>query len=191
MEGSNDNVKYCFEKSKVTANYFIEKQSVCEEQCFKDMSSKKFDVKDNKYVETCDDSEFDFNDICWEDCPYHYYRIYTTRRTCSKTKPGENFFYDTNDNIYYQCYSSCKTCIGRGDGSTHKCQECVSGYSFIDSGKDKYAVANNCYEDCNKLYYFKPNHEYFCEESCPSGYKLISEKKKCIDSCLNDDCEYK
>ena len=186
MEGSNDNVKYCFEKSKVTANYFIEKQSVCEEQCFKDMSSKKFDVKDNKYVETCDDSEFDFNDLCWEDCPYHYYRIYTTRRTCSKTKPGENFFYDTNDNIYYQCYSSCKTCIGRGDGSTHKCQECVSGYSFIDSGKDKYAVANNCYEDCNKLYYFKPNHEYFCEESCLSGYKLISEKKKCIDSCLND-----
>ena len=54
------------------ASYFNEKQSVCEEQCFKDMSSKKFDVKDNKYVETCDDSEFDFNDICWEDCPYHY-----------------------------------------------------------------------------------------------------------------------
>ena len=187
FEGTNSqNLKYCFEKSKVTANYFIYKESSCDDQCFKDML-KKFDVNENKYVETCNEDKFDFNDLCWQDCPYHYYRIYTNRRTCSKTKPGENFFFDTNDNIYYQCYSSCKTCSARGEDSNHNCQECNSGYSFIESGKDKYAVANNCYKDCNKLYYFKPNHEYFCEESCPSDYKLISEKNKCIDSCINDD----
>ena len=189
LEGTNaQNLKYCFEKSKVTAWYFnfYSIVSSCDDQCFKDMS-KKLDIEENKYVETCDEEKFDFNDLCWQNCPYHYYRIYTNRRTCSKTKPGENFFLDTNDNIYYQCYSSCKTCNARGDDSNHNCQICNSGYSFIDTGEDKYAVAKNCYEDCDKLYYFKSNHEYFCEDSCPSGYKLISEKKKCIDSCINDD----
>ena len=149
---------------------------------------KKFDISANAYVETCDSEKFEFNDLCWDDCPYHYYRIFTNKRTCSKDEPGENFFYDSTNNIYYQCYSTCKTCNAKGSEAYHNCEQCIEEYLFINTVQDKYAITHNCYKNCEeKNYYFTLNHEYFCTDDCPTNYKLISEKNKCIDLCTNDD----
>jgi hypothetical protein len=46
---------------------------------------------------------------------------------------------------------------------------------------------SNCYEDCNKVYYFDSNNIYKCEDNCPELYKLIDSTNKCIDNCINDN----
>ena len=182
----NSGIKFCVDESNIKISMQI--KNSCSDQCFKDMA-KKFDISKNEYVDTCGAQKFDFNDLCWGDCPYNYYRLYTDRRTCSKASPGENFFLDTNNNLYTQCYKSCKTCSASGTDSNHNCDTCAENYIFISSDEDKYAVTNNCYKTCvtGTYYYFNSNHEYFCVETCPTGFKFISEKNKCIDSCPNDN----
>ena len=88
--------------------------------------------------------------------------------------------YYLKNNIYYSCYESCLKCTEEGEKSEHKCSECKEGY---------WISGTNCYKKCNYYYYFDSSIEYHCTEKkeCPNGYKLISEKKKCIDNCNNDD----
>ena len=114
----NSNIKFCVDESNIKVTNSDLKNLLknnCDDQCFKDMS-KKFDISSNSYVDSCNTNKFDFNDLCWDDCPYNYYRIYTDRRTCLKEKPGENYFLDWTNNIYYKCYSTCKTCNIRQNG---------------------------------------------------------------------------
>ena len=92
--------------------------------------------------------------------------------------------------IYIQkCYEKCKKCNQLGDETNNKCDECINGYTFIT---DSIAVPPNCSDACSFNYYFTRLNQYACTQSdeCPSSYKLISDKKKCIDDCKNDD-EYK
>ena len=188
FEADNGDMKFCADKENINVDKlnWIKERINCEDQCFKDMS-KKFDISRNAYVDTCDSQKFDFNDLCWDNCPYDYYRIFTDRRTCQKEAPGENYYLYADYNIYYKCYSSCKNCDKQGTVTNHNCNECLDGFSFISKENDKYSVENNCYENCENLYYFNEDHQHFCVETCPSGYKLIKEKKKCIDSCTNDN----
>ena len=184
----NSNIKFCVDESNIKVTNSDLKNLLknnCDDQCFKDMS-KKFDISSNSYVDSCNTNKFDFNDLCWDDCPYNYYRIYTDRRTCLKEKPGENYFLDSTNNIYYKCYSTCKTCNIRQNGKYHNCEQCLEGFSFMDNTKDIYALEKNCYKNCEKYYYFNSDNEYFCTEECPSGFKLIKNKNKCIDKCTND-----
>ena len=186
ITSSLPNIKFCVNEDNIKVNDL--KNSIknnCNDQCFKDMS-KKFDISQNEYVDSCATQKFDFNDLCWEDCPYNYYKIFTDRRTCLKEKPGENYYLG-DDNIYFKCYKSCKTCTIQGNDINHNCDQCAEDYKYMSTAEDKYAIANSCYKNCDKYYYFNSNHEYFCVEECPSGFKLISQKKKCIDLCTNDD----
>ena len=190
--GKGLTMKFCVDENNIKVNDNKLKdllKNSCNDPCFSDML-KKFDISSNAYVDECAPEKFDFRDLCWDDCPYHYYRIYTDRKTCSKEEPDDNYFYDSGDNIYYKCYSSCTTCIARGSEVYHYCKECAEDYSFISIAEDKYALSNNCYEKCGeKTYYFNSNHEYFCVDTCPTdyNYKLIEKKNKCIDKCTNDD----
>ena len=94
--------------------------------------------------------------------------------------------YYLKDNYFYQCYSTCKKCSGEGDYANHNCDECKETYKFIDElNKPK-----NCYLKCDNYYYINSNNEYACTEKkeCPNPHnKLITEKKKCIDNCANDN----
>ena len=96
---------------------------------------------------------------------------------------SDGYFLDYFDNIFKHCYKTCKKCEKKGNIYNHECTECYSNSTLNDT---------NCYQKCNYYYYFDSFHEYHCteKEECPSGYKLISEKNKCIDKCNNDD-EYK
>ena len=48
---------------------------------------------------------------------------------------------------------------------------------------------SNCYEKCDNYYYFDENNTFHCTDDniCPDNYKLIEDKKKCIDNCKNDN----
>ena len=96
---------------------------------------------------------------------------------------SENYFLNIINNQYEPCHINCKNCEEEGNDIDNKCKECKLGYSFIMNNNN----ISNCYEDCNKLYYFNSNNEYKCEEKCPEGYKIIESTNKCIDKCINDN----
>ena len=93
---------------------------------------------------------------------------------------SDGYFLDISNNIYKKCFETCKKCSNKGNRVNHKCEECYPNFSLIET---------NCYEQCNYYYYFDISNEYYCteKEECPNGYKLISEKNKCIDDCHNDN----
>ena len=121
-------------------------------------------------------------------CKYGYKMIQVefNKYICSDTVP-ENYYLDNTDNIYKQCYHTCKRCSQKGDEINNKCDSCIEGYKFLN---ELLAIQNNCYIKCDYNYYFNQNNKYECtsSNSCPLQYnKLIINKKKCIDDCLKDD----
>ena len=53
--------------------------------------------------------------------------------------------YYLKDNYFYECYSSCKKCLGEGIDDNHNCEECIDNYNFTNEiNKEK-----NCYPKCN------------------------------------------
>ena len=105
-------------------------------------------------------------------------------------KNPDNYFFE--DNMYKECYQSCKHCESKGDNNKLLCISCKDEYSngiLIDS---KY----NCYSNCINYYYYDENNEYHCtnEPNCPPEYKLINNERKCIKSCNeteNNKYEYR
>ena len=63
--------------------------------------------------------------------------------------------------------------------------ECIDNYIFL---KEPLVNKNNCLMKCNNYYYFDENNKYFCTPThkCNTNYKLIKEKKKCINKCIDD-----
>ena len=175
-----------------TSNYMFEKDNVspsnCSDTCFKD--NIKIDLHNNKCVEACKESLFEYNNICNNECPFNTHKIiYNGNNICLETAQiPENFYLDKN--IYKECYKNCKKCSKEGDESKNNCEVCKDNLIFI---KDFYINPNNCYEECNFYYYLDDSNNYFCTDNntCPDNYKLIINKKKCIIDCKNDsDYQY-
>ena len=92
----------------------------------------------------------------------------------------EGYYLDQNEKKYNKCFEKCKNCDGKGIITEHKCTECNPDFTLNGT---------NCYEICPYYYYFDTEGVYHCteEEKCPFKYKLIREKRQCIDDCKNDD----
>ena len=100
-------------------------------------------------------------------------------------KDLEGYYLDIANNVYRKCYSNCKSCSKSGDKKHNNCEECISGKTFINDFEEDY----NCYEKCLYYYYLNQNN-YYCTKNneCPKEHnKLILEKNKCIDNCINDN----
>ena len=148
-------------------------------------NTKKYEAKKLCLYE-CNAELFEYNNICYDDCPNGKYRIFINRNKCVDEVPKE-YFLDINDNIYKKCFSRCEKCSQAGNEENNNCEKCIDGYSFLI---DSFAKPKNCYENCDNFYYFDANKNYKCVNTCPSGFgKLISPKNKCIDNC-NKDGEY-
>ena len=100
---------------------------------------------------------------------------------CYKDLEG---YYLDND-IYKQCYHTCKTCNIAGNNTFHNCLECNDIYPFgIQNGNYL-----NCSENCSYYYYSDKQNNYFCTNnlSCPKEYpKLNVEKNECIKNDIKD-----
>jgi hypothetical protein len=88
--------------------------------------------------------------------------------------------YYLENKIYKSCFETCKKCTELGDINNHKCTECYLNYTLNET---------NCYEICQYYYYFDSSNQYHCTEKdeCPENYKLIIDKKRCINKCSNDE----
>ena len=93
--------------------------------------------------------------------------------------------YFLDKNVYKPCYFTCEKCIGNGNETNNQCIECKENYYFISFENN-----SNCYKICEFYYYFDILNNYNCtlNDKCPEQYnKLIKNKKKCIDNCINDN----
>jgi hypothetical protein len=99
---------------------------------------------------------------------------------------SENYYLDGDTGMYYECYNTCKKCSSPGNETNHNCDECKTGYIFLN---EPLINEKNCLINCNYYYYFNENGEYICTttDSCPTNYKLISPKRKCINECKEDN----
>ena len=94
-------------------------------------------------------------------------------------KEPEGYYLDNN--LYKECYYTCKSCNIKGDNIKHNCLECKDNFIF----KLEYEGAFNCLENCS-YFYFEENGNYYCTNNsfCPDEYnKLIPEESKCINNC--------
>ena len=191
-----DYTKYCIEDEE-TKNYLLGNKVVdCSDFCFKENVIGSLNLDDNDCY--CNEFyKFEYNNICHQKCPNNLLQIQTNktnRYICSNSAP-ENYYLDSEDNIYKECYSSCKRCRKPGNNSYHNCDECINNLIIYN---DSEAIQNNCYKTCNDFYYFNfweyggnSGYTYQCSDNCYSPYdKFILPKKKCINDCKNDN-EYK
>ena len=187
----SSNVKYCIEDS-LTKNLLIEDQnSNCSDICFQE--NIKISNEDNICIESCDENQFEYNKICYADCPNNTFRLFKNKYICLNQVP-ENYYLDENDNLYKECFNLCKKCNKPGNETYNNCDECMDGYIFIN----EYSInQQNCFIKCEFYYYFNENNEcsWTIYDICPTDYnKIINQKNKCIDDCKNDDIfkyEYK
>ena len=158
----------------------------CAHKCFHD--DIEIDLKTNECVENCDggDFKYELNGLCYEICPSTSYAIKNNDHFCRDKSLEGHYYFDNVKNLYKECFKTCKKCSEGGNELNHKCDECISGFTFLtDSGKE-----GNCYKICQNYYYFDETNSYLCteEKTCPTNFnKLIKEKNKCIDKCENDD----
>ena len=95
--------------------------------------------------------------------------------------------YYLENEIYKNCYKSCKYCSSLGNDNDHKCVECYENYTSIND----FDNINNCFEKCDFYYYYdnENNNKYQCtlDKNCPEKYnKIIENKSRCIDKCNKD-----
>ena len=174
--------KKCIDDCENDGEYIYENDNKCLKQC--PANTKKYEAR-KLCLEECYQNLFEYEGICYDDCPTGTYRLFQTRNICVATLP-DNYYRDS-DNIYKKCYNLCQRCSQSGDETNNNCQECIDNYKFLS---DHLATPNNCYLECQYNYFFNAGGQYTCtsSDSCTTPYsKLIEAKTKCIDDCENDD----
>ena len=179
---NNTNCNSCKDNSKYL--YFGNCVSHCPNDYYNDSFNNKI------CITKCRNYSYEsvLNDLCIScNNEYHYYPKYNENSNKEKFincyNNPEGFF--LKDKNYYQCYKTCKYCFGFGNETYNNCSECKINYTFNIFEND-----HNCYEQCKYNYFFDYLNKYRCtsDYNCPHNFsKLISEKRKCIDNCSNDD----
>ena len=96
--------------------------------------------------------------------------------------------YYLDNNIYKQCYYTCKTCYILGNNATHNCIKCNDNYPIGIKNNNSL----NCYENCSYYYYVDNENNFHCtqDSSCPKEYsKLNKNKMECVKYDLLKELE--
>ena len=99
-----------------------------------------------------------------------------------ENKSPKNFYFEKK--FHRLCYKTCAYCYTAGNFYNHSCKVCDTDYTFIDE------EPFNCYPKCVHNYYYTKYKQYKCtdDDTCPQEYpNFISEKRKCVDNCYDDD----
>jgi len=184
--------KYCTNDEKIkNLLQSYNKFSNCSDICFQ--KNIKIDLINNKCIFPCEYNNYKYiyNDICYDECPKDTYAIFCDENECNnisecynKNKIPQGYYLDLTDRTYKKCYKNCKSCNGQGNETINNCIKCNNNFTFLNDSIYK----TNCYEKCNYYYYFDELNKYYCNQTCPDNYKkIIKDKNKCIDKCINDD----
>ena len=116
----NSNVKICINDTytinRLLGNRF---SSNCSDICFQE--NIKFDYEENKCVVLCSEDKFEYKNMCFEECPEGTFKTFISRNICLNYIP-ENFYLDSNSNIFKECYKTCKRCSKEGNEIINNCE---------------------------------------------------------------------
>ena len=114
--------------------------SDCENSCF--LGDIKINMERNTCINSCDE-KFEFNSLCFEDCPENTHKInYNNKNLCLYEIP-ENFYLDPDDDIYKECYQNCQKCSVKGNEINNNCDECKEDYIFLN---ESFVKRKNCFK---------------------------------------------
>ncbi len=142
----------------------------------------------NESCHTCSGEEIPLSHRCSQ-CLNGYYplseRASDTVKNCYNSTTilelDNGYYYDTDDNVWKECYETCKKCSTLGTSTEHKCTSCQNNLIF-----DIY-IKNNCITSCDKFWHRDINKiNHICIDKCNSNYPyLINETNECVSSCTN------
>ena len=186
-----NSVKFCIKDENTLHNLNVNKNSDCNNDCFK--NNPKIDPEKKECIDSCENDgyKYEYNTICYNECPEETYSIFCDEDNCDENskkcfdKKPKGYYLDLGNKTYKKCYENCLVCDEKGNETIHNCIECVSNFIFYNTPIN----IMNCYEKCEYYYYFDEYNKFHCTENnrCPKNYKLIKDKNKCIDNCENDD----
>ena len=103
----------CIDDCKKDDNneYIYEYNNICLKEC---PENKKIYEEEKICLDECYPFQFEYNNTCYNDCPSDKYRLFRYRNICSDSIP-DNYYLDNNNNIYKECYTTCKNCIQEGN----------------------------------------------------------------------------
>ena len=143
------------------------------------------------------------------ECSEGYFKTEDSNTNCIlENLIPENYFKNTNDNIYYRCYINCKKCNNFFDDEYNNmnCNECIENYYFVYNTKNCYSMDfiqdNNdfyfssddnkfhkCYSSCSKCNVGGTGTNHNCEE-CINNYYFEDNIKNCYDISYVDNGYY-
>ncbi len=126
----------------------------------------------------------------------NYYPLYkkTGYLTCiTESEKPTNTYFDTENEIFLECYSACATCSSKGTLSQTNCLTCAENYISLSTD------STQCIVNCPNYYYIHNNQNKCCN-SCPISYPFLYPQtgqcykecpkylynKICYDECPND-----
>ena len=193
FDNTSPDLKICINDS-FTRNILSKYESKfdCNNLCFG--KNIKIDLKENKCVQNCNESEFkyEYNHFCYETCPN---KTFTKENEflCLNKAP-EGYYLDSINSLYKKCFSICQTCSESGNNLNNNCIKCKSVYIDSNGTKNDFLYEliinnykKNCYTKCPHYYYTDndTNIKYCTQNSsCPYNYtKLIKERNECVNKC--------
>ena len=177
---------FCIDSLDCTNSYYNFDKTECIDEIpegyYCNDEEKKTIAKCQDKCQTCDKTSVE-NDLCIK-CNIGglYYEVEnfmenTNYIECSQECPDGYFLQNEKCK---KCFQNCKKCNELGNSNDNKCTECNNNMIF--------ELGSNCYEKCpqNEYYYFDDLNQFHCSPNCPSNYKLISSKSKCIKECKDE-----
>ena len=95
---------------------------------------------------------------------------------------SNGYYLNISTGYYEKCYETCNKCNELGDENNNKCTECISTHEF----KSDFDNDFNCYQKCDKYYYFDSSKKYYCVDNCTEEYSNLLGSR-CVDNCSRFD----
>ncbi len=169
---------------KEPEGYYLDKNLY--KKCY--LTCKKCDKEGNYINHNCIECNDDFtikietkNYInCYKNCSDENYFDNRNNSICLDSFP-ENYYLDSNDNIYKECYVTCKTCTQPGNKINHNCDICIDNFIFLNNS---FSHSKNCYNKSDLIVddMMKNIQDYMINElnttSIDNGKDLIISNEK-------------
>lgn len=128
-----------------------------------DTGNKIFKICGNNCL-SCTQGNTSTNDNCVKCKDQMFFIEDRPQGNCYDQDPGEGYYFDTLNNIYKKCHSSCKTCSEYGE---NKCESCV------DTKYKMNPFDNICYDQCPANYVENIN-THICETKCHESCEICN-----------------
>jgi hypothetical protein len=113
-------------------------------------------------------------------CKASYYQLVDKTTDCYvSTNPPPNYYFDTSNNNFKRCYTSCSVCQETGTQAQHKCLGCTQGYFKLETD------SSMCYQtsEIAKGYYLNNVMFSKCYNSCATCSTGGSASDHNCDQC--------